>query len=45
MPRNKNATPAADVSGKWVAITDEIAEATVVFIGTDDDEKEVKKDE
>lgn len=45
MPRNRNTAAAVDISGKYVAITDEIAEAAVVFIGTENDEKEEKKDE
>lgn len=44
MPR-RNATPVVDLTGNWVAITDEIANATVVVIGSEEDEKEVKKDE
>ena len=44
MPR-KNVTPVADLTGNWVAITDDMVNETVVVIGSEEDEKEVKKDE
>ena len=44
MPR-RSVTPVANLSGNWVDITDDMVNAVVVVIGSEEDEKEVKKDE